>query len=247
MAILFGLILPLGVIYIFNWVIFTIIMMKLLRRNKVTKVDMLNTRVLKQNFIVAVGLSLLFGLGWGFGLTATSSNTKEVTFAFQVIFSLFVGSQGIVIFFFHGLRSPDFQKVWKSVFCLFQQKKYTVSSREQKKTNSSYNMATLNKTGSLSLHSGPMLHSNTEKISAELRPGHDTLVTVKDDVTHSQEDVDEKTDLGMVEAEGHNQSVGETATVIINAGRATDIPETCGEEEDVPTLEDAESEIPAKA
>ena len=215
-------------------------MMKLLRRNKVTKVDMPKTRVLKQNFIVAIGLSLLFGLGWGFGLTATSSNTKEVTFAFQVIFSLFVGSQGILIFFFHGLRSPDFRKVWKSIFCLFQQKKYTVSSRDQRKTNSSYNMATLNKTGSLSLHSGPMFHANTENFSSDSLSGHDTLVTVKDDVTHSQEDVDEKTDLGMAEAEGQNQSVGETATVVINAGRATDIPETCGEEK-------AESEIPTKA
>ena len=58
--------------------------------------------------------------------------------------------------------------------------------------------------------------------------------------------MDEKTDLGMAEAEGQNQSVGETATVVINAGRATDILETCGEEKAVPTLEDAESEIPAK-
>ena len=224
-------------------------MMKLLRRNKVTKVDIpskVNTQVSKQNFIIAVGLSLLFGLGWGFGLTATSSNTKEVTFAFQVIFSLFVGSQGILIFFFHGLRSPDFRKMWQSIFCLPQKKKYAVSSREQRKTNSSYNTATLNKTGSLPLHSDPMFHSNTENVSSDSLSGHDTLLSTKEDVTLFQEDVDEKTDLGMEEAGGQNQSIGETATVIINAGRATDFPETCGEEEAVPTLEDAESEIPAK-
>ena len=192
-----------------------------------TKVDIpnkTNTRVLKQNFIIAVGLSLLFGLGWGFGLTATSSNTQEVTFAFQVIFSLFVGSQGILIFFFHGLRSPDFRQVWQSIFCLLQKKKYSVSSREQRKTNLSYNTATLNKTGSLPLHSSPMFHSNTDNFSSDSLAGQDTFI-------------DEKTDLGMEKA-GQNQSVGETAVVVINAGRATDISETCGEEKTAPTMED---------
>ena len=202
-----------------------------------TKVDIpnkTNTRVLKQNFIIAVGLSLLFGLGWGFGLTATSSNTKEVTFAFQVIFSLFVGSQGILIFFCHGLRSPDFRQVWQSIFCLLQKKKYSVSSTEQRKANLSYNTAMLNKTGSLPLHSSPMFHSNTDNFSSDSLAGHDTFV-------------DEKTDLGMEEAEGQNQSVGETAAVVINAGRATDISETCGEEKTAPTMEDVANEIPAKA
>ena len=192
-----------------------------------TKVDIpnkTNTRVLKQNFIIAVGLSLLFGLGWGFGLTATSSNTQEVTFAFQVIFSLFVSSQGILIFFFHGLRSPDFRQVWQSIFCLLQKKKYSVSSREQRKTNLSYNTATLNKTGSLPLHSSPMFHSNTDNFSSDSLSGQDTFI-------------DEKTDLGMEKA-GQNESVGETAVVVINAGRATDISETCGEEKTAPTMED---------
>ena len=75
-------------------------------------------RTFKKNFFIAVGLSLLLGLGWGFGLTATSSDLKELTFALQVIFSLFVGSQGVLIFFFHGLRSPQFRLVWASAFGL---------------------------------------------------------------------------------------------------------------------------------
>ena len=103
----------------------------------------------------------------------------------------------------------------------------------------------LNKTGSLPLHSSPMFHYNSDNFSNDSLAGHDTLVTVKEDVTHCQEDVDEKTE-GMEEAEGQNQSVGETATVVINVGRATDIPETCDEEKTVPTREDFENEIPSK-
>ena len=64
--------------------------------------------------IIAFGLSVVFGLGWGLGLAATSSDAKEVTFVFQVIFSIFVGSQGILIFILHGLRSPDARRVWKT-------------------------------------------------------------------------------------------------------------------------------------
>ena len=72
----------------------------------------------KKNFLVAVGMSLLLGLGWGFGLSATSSDLKELTFAFQVVFSVFVGCQGVLIFIFHGLRSTHFRFVWGSCFGL---------------------------------------------------------------------------------------------------------------------------------
>ena len=109
----FGLILPFSIIYVFNWIIFIVIMFQLLRRRSDNKTDRKNMgRVFKRNALIAVGLSLLFGLGWGFGLTATSSDVKEVTFAFQLLFSVFVGSQGVLIFIFHGIRSPHFRQVW---------------------------------------------------------------------------------------------------------------------------------------
>lgn len=93
---------------------------------------------LKQNIVVAIGLSVLFGLGWGFGLTATSSSSKEVTFVFQVIFSIFVGAQGIVIFVLHGLRSQESRKVWRNLCVCLSFKKYYISySIKDKKANSS--------------------------------------------------------------------------------------------------------------
>ena len=134
-------------------------MIKLLGRRNVANVDIKNNKdtvnIIKKNLIIAVGLSLLFGLGWGFGLTATSSDVKEVTFAFQVIFSVFVGSQGVLIFFFHGVRSPEFRQVWVSVFGLRKQRKtFSPSSNYPKKqpsrgSSATYKTSTLNATGTL--------------------------------------------------------------------------------------------------
>ena len=119
----FGLILPFSVIYVFNWITFTIIMIKLLSRKNTINPEKGTVEIVKKNLLIAVGLSLLFGLGWGFGLTATSSGTKEATFAFQLLFSIFVGLQGVLILFFHGIRSPEFRQVWASSFCLKKKQK----------------------------------------------------------------------------------------------------------------------------
>ena len=138
-----------------------IIVVKLLRRNTLSKSDAKPTKkvstIFKQNLIIAAGLSLLFGLGWGFGLTATSSDVEELTFAFQILFSLFVGSQGVLIFVFHGLRSQQFRHVWVSFFGLRStfSKSYALSSNLPPKKQAcpssiaTYNMATLTATGTL--------------------------------------------------------------------------------------------------
>ena len=136
----FGLILPFGVIYIFDWVMFSIIMVSLVKRTR--RVSKLTTEAkgqmaqTKRLAIIALGLSVVFGLGWGLGLAATSSDVEEVTFTFQVIFSIFVGSQGILIFILHGLRSPDARLVWKTWFscfpCAKTGKKYDLSHSTSK-------------------------------------------------------------------------------------------------------------------
>ena len=71
---------------------------------------------MKKHFIIALSLAIVFGLGWGFGLAATSHPIKELTFTFQIVFSLFVGSQGILIFLLHGIRNKDARTLWKQCF-----------------------------------------------------------------------------------------------------------------------------------
>ena len=67
----------------------------------------------KENLIVALSLAAVFGLGWGFGLLSTSYPSEAVTLTFQVVFSVFVGFQGILLFLLHGVRNIDARRVWK--------------------------------------------------------------------------------------------------------------------------------------
>ena len=145
---------PFCIMYIFNWIIFITIMIQLIhRRNFAGNIKPKNrtATLVKQNLFIAIGLSLLFGLGWGFGLTATSSDYKELTFAFQILFSLFVGSQGVLIFILHGIRSPQFRKVWVTVFGL---RKALYSLTSQKKHVRPGSSSTFNMIASRTLQSG---------------------------------------------------------------------------------------------
>lgn len=69
---------------------------------------------LKESVIIALSLAVVFGLGWGFGLLATSYSIEAVTIALQVIFSIFVGAQGFLLFLLHGIRNVDARYVWKT-------------------------------------------------------------------------------------------------------------------------------------
>ena len=68
---------------------------------------------LKKQVAIAVGLATLFGLGWGFGLAASGTTANELTFTFQLLFSLFVGLQGVVLFVLHGVRKQEARGQWK--------------------------------------------------------------------------------------------------------------------------------------
>ena len=73
-----------------------------------------NRKKLKTYFTLIVVLSFFFGLGWGFGLAATTSDVRELTFIFQLLFCIFVGSQGILVFILHCVRPQHMRKKWNT-------------------------------------------------------------------------------------------------------------------------------------
>ena len=58
---------------------------------------------------------MVFGLGWGLVLLAMSTRVIGITIGFQVIFTLFVGAQGLLMLIFHGFHSEKARdpEVWK--------------------------------------------------------------------------------------------------------------------------------------
>ena len=110
-----GFITPFLLLYVFDWIMFSVITASLLKRrctrSKATSDS--RSKLYRENFIIAVSLATVFGLGWGFGLLVTSYPVDEVTYTFQVLFSIFVGAQGPLLFILHGIRNADARAVWK--------------------------------------------------------------------------------------------------------------------------------------
>lgn len=115
----FGTIFPFVVVYILNWIMFIIIMVSICKHTrsiKKSKDDRSTLQSTRKNFTIAMTLAIVFGLGWAFGLTATSLPVKEITFIFQIFFCVLVGAQGVLLFFFHGVRNKDFRSFWRRLF-----------------------------------------------------------------------------------------------------------------------------------
>ena len=114
----FGMILPFLVVYIFNWIMFVLIMISLCCQSQgvIVKDTHAKIKAYKAKFTIAAILAVMFGLGWTLGLAATSVPAKEFSLTFQILFSIFVGAQGVLIFLLHGVRNQDIRKLWKKWF-----------------------------------------------------------------------------------------------------------------------------------
>ena len=97
----------------FDWIMFAIIVTSILKQRRGSSKMQSRSRLHRENLVIALSLAVVFGLGWGFGLLATSYPVEEVTITFQVLFSIFVGAQGALLFLLHGIRSADARRVWK--------------------------------------------------------------------------------------------------------------------------------------
>ena len=124
--------------YTVNWIMFFVIMVSICKHTQDagakggSKVSFI-----KNNVIIALTLAVIFGLGWGIGLAATSGPAKEFTLTFQIIFSILVGLQGTLIFILHGIRNQDVRNVWKQWFSRIGGKSLLDSIMSMAKTSSS--------------------------------------------------------------------------------------------------------------
>ena len=107
-----------------NWIIFFLIFASLLCRPNVKKETSNNRNLhkLKENFMIALGLSLLFGMGWAVGLLASSDLPRAVRYPAEWIFTLATAFLGVYLFVLYVLRAQEARKFWKK-WCLCQHKR----------------------------------------------------------------------------------------------------------------------------
>ena len=114
-------IVPFLIIYLFNWVVFIIIIVSLLRKNFQSDIKTKNNNnitFVRQQLSIAVTLSIMFGLGWGIGLLATQDihTNKTVRDIFAALFVIVTAFHGLFIFIMQCLRSEQVRNTWKQWF-----------------------------------------------------------------------------------------------------------------------------------
>ena len=121
-----------------------------------------------KNAIIAFSLAILFGLGWGLGLAASGTPSVETTFALQLLFNIFVGCQGILIFVLHGVRKAEVRDEWKKwlskatcrTYCLHSTKLDSTVSPSRSYVTSPSNLKYVSKTGTLPTDASFEMYTN---------------------------------------------------------------------------------------
>ena len=160
-----GLIAPFAILYVFNWVMFVFIMVSICkhsRRKPGVATGNTTLTFVRTNAVIAFSLIVLFGLGWGFGLAASGTSSREATFVLQLLFTIFVGIQGLLIFVLHGIRKEEARNEWKKWLSTATSKTYglytgvtkssaTTSSFQHSKSHATYSSSSTykSKTGTL--------------------------------------------------------------------------------------------------
>ena len=176
---------PFLALYFFDWIMFVVIFVSIAKRRRFSgqmqsKQDNKN---LKENLIIALSLAVVFGLGWGFGLLATSYSSEAVTIVFQVIFSIFVGAQGLLLFLLHGVRNIEARSMWNNWVTSFSTRaRLSYSSRTTKTPNSKYT----SESGATTLPN-TLLRKETEQSMKSERVDMTVIGDHKDDLSKTEQ------------------------------------------------------------
>ena len=100
-----------------NWIIFILIFASLLCRPNVKNElgGKGHLRKLKENFIIALGLSLLFGMSWAVGMLASSDLPDAVRHPAAWVFTLATAFLGVYLFILYVPRSLEARQFWKQL------------------------------------------------------------------------------------------------------------------------------------
>ncbi len=111
-----GSIIPFCLIYVYNCIMFVIITTSIARQQNKMKTSTGNKSLqtnFKQQTMLLLTLSLIFGLGWSLGLAAT--NSLPITWlrsTFEFLFIALTGFQGLFILLLYGVRLRNVRIVW---------------------------------------------------------------------------------------------------------------------------------------
>lgn len=150
-----GTVAPFILIYIFNFIVFTIIIISLLKRGQSSATKLPGHIYVKQQLGVAISLSVLFGISWGIGLFASrgiySENERIARDIIAAIFIILTAFHGLILFLMHCVRPAKVREEVRSVFFDRSKKTRTTASgaiQKDKLTKHAAYTTTFDKRGS---------------------------------------------------------------------------------------------------
>ncbi|XP_071959942.1 uncharacterized protein [Antedon mediterranea] len=112
----YGFILIVGILLLFNVVVFFLVMRTLICGRKIAKtVDQTKRHIVIKRLQNAVAVSVLLGLTWFFGFLAIDADSSSRD-AFQLLFCVFNSLQGLFIFLLFCVRQKDIRDAWKTCY-----------------------------------------------------------------------------------------------------------------------------------
>ncbi|XP_030843963.1 adhesion G-protein coupled receptor G6-like [Strongylocentrotus purpuratus] len=155
-----GLLIPIGVVMIFNFVIYVRVLMRLNKTMKGQHLDKTEKRQRIRRFQNAVCILTLMGLTWSLGYLSIIQPASAVV---QGIFTVLNSLQGLFIFMLYCVRQPQVRLTWRSQFKCCLPKYFTTPSAAS--SGSGQPSSTL-KNSSSDLKDGPF----PTRTPAEIRP-----------------------------------------------------------------------------
>ena len=118
-----GTIAPFVFIYIFNWVVFIIVMVSIIHKNcqqlslKGSAKNPSSAISSRRQFMITIVLSVLFGLGWGIGFLATEKiHNTSIRDMFASLFIIIASFHRLLIFILYCALSKDAREEWLKWF-----------------------------------------------------------------------------------------------------------------------------------
>ena len=108
-----GVIIPIGVVLLYDLVVFSIIMRQLSKKVAGKQVIKSKREERVRRLQNAIALIILMGLTWGVGFMVIIEATSEV---FEVIF-IMNSLQGVFLFMFYCVRNPMVRTKWRNALC----------------------------------------------------------------------------------------------------------------------------------
>ncbi len=200
---------PFVVIYLFNWTVFVLTFVSItkqaLQKRKVEETTQLfNLAFIKREFISAVLLSSLLGVGWGIGLFASNdihSNAASRD-AVSALFVLLTAFHGVLIFVMHSIRSKDIRLLWKKGFFMVTRQEFAQSTTGTFESSRKRNQQKKKATKGLEMYS-----KNMESRTVETSHVYDTIEDPADAtlryhvINHHRKETEFVSDFGEAENE----------------------------------------------